>query len=95
MKYLKRINEANDDDEKYFIDAINKGYSSPINGLGNKYNLYDDYYYYDEKILKLTERESGGWYAYTLEVMKIHPMEFKDEIFNRIDKLQLAFSKIN
>lgn len=103
MKYIKRINESKEDEsEQVFKYAITKGHTSvKVEYLGNdwkkvsdKYYLYDNFYYYEDKILQLVERESGDWYYYELEVLKVHPLEFKNKIFERINKLEEAFGKI-
>lgn len=88
--------------EMYFEEAYKTGRSHPnLDAFGTewekispKYHLYDNYYLYKDVILLYSERPDGNWYSQYLDKVNKLPHVFKQEIFDRIEKLEVAFNKI-
>jgi hypothetical protein len=102
MKYLKSINEAYLIIVKSAFDSVvDKNTTETVHPgslewekFAKQYHLYDDYYFYRDTILKVITKESGGWFVDELSKVDIDPIEFKENIFDRIKKLKEAFNKI-
>lgn len=102
MKHLKRYNESLEEIEKIFNSVISTGRSQSINtnlkdfkDFKEKFNLYDNYYYYRDNIFKIIERASGDWFSEDLELVGKSPIDFKEYLCDRIEELTIAFNKID
>lgn len=85
-----------------FENAYKSGSSNPnLDYFGKdwtlfteEFKLYDDYYLYKDAIMRTYTSPSGDWYSTKLGKLKAQPHVFKNEIFNRIQELEIAFNKI-
>lgn len=108
MRYINSFNESDlwnereDQAELEFKEAYLRGSSSPnVDYLGkgwgkiaSKYHLYDNYYLYEDAILLYQRIPSGDWSSESLTKLKVEPHVFKTKIFDRMQKLEIAFNKI-
>lgn len=88
--------------EKEFETAFEHGKSNPnFDYLGKKweqysepYHLYDNFYYYKDKIMTVYSFETGGWYQQVLEVINSTPDKLKIKIQKEIEEREGALKKL-